>query len=67
MQHLSADDRRAFLFLLETDGTGDRKELEEKIRTATEEAAFGFPVEFCDAGTMRAQLEANNAKPFYKK
>lgn len=67
VQHLSADDRRAFLFLLETDGTGDRKELEEKIRTATEEAAFGFPVEFCDAGAMRAQLEANNAKPFYKK
>ena len=67
VQHMSADDRRAFLFLLETDGTGNQKELEEKIRAATEEAAFGFPVEFCDAEAMRAQLEANNAEPFYKK
>ncbi len=67
IQHLSTNDRRCYLCLLETDGTENRQELEEKLTAAMEEYAYGLPLEFCPADAMRAELEQNEAAPFYKK
>lgn len=67
IQHLSTNDRRCYLCLLETDGTENRQELEEKLTTAMEEYAYGLPLEFCPADAMRAELEQNEAAPFYEK